>query len=163
MENALESTMHKKIIATQSEAETKKAATALAQHLSAGDVVLLKGNLGAGKTQFTQGLALGLGVSECVVSPTFNILCEYRSGHTPLFHFDLYRLDFDDQLEDIAFFETVEGAGVSVIEWWDKFPDCMPSERLEIEIIPKSENSREIVARAQGTHYQEILKKWEFL
>lgn len=82
---------------TQSAEETKGLARTLAPLLRAGDVVLLSGDLGAGKTQFTQGLAAGLGATEAVISPTFNIVLTYGSGRLPLHHFDLYRLESASQ------------------------------------------------------------------
>ena len=146
-------------ITTRSAQETKKIASKLAAHLRASDVILLKGGLGAGKTQFAQGLAAGLGVAQAITSPTFNILLEYHSGALPLYHFDLYRLNSEDELEDIAFYEVVEGGGVSVIEWWDKFPACMPDERLEIEISAPNEdaNTRTITLTACAQSYEQIL------
>ena len=123
-----------KIFTTRSVEETKQLASCLAQYVKPGDVILLKGDLGAGKTQFSQGLAEGLGIMDAVISPTFNILLEYHTGRVPLYHFDLYRLNDEEELEDIAFYETLESGGVSVIEWWDKFPDCMPEEYLSVEI-----------------------------
>ncbi|MBQ2681090.1 MAG: tRNA (adenosine(37)-N6)-threonylcarbamoyltransferase complex ATPase subunit type 1 TsaE, partial [Eggerthellaceae bacterium] len=90
------------IAAVSSVEETKSLAGKLAAVLQPGDVILLSGDLGAGKTQFTQGLAAGLGASEAVISPTFNIVLTYGSGRLPLHHFDLYRLEASEQLEDIA-------------------------------------------------------------
>lgn len=96
--------------------ETKDFAAKFAQSLKPGDVVCLQGDLGAGKTQFVQGVAAYLGIQESVVSPTFNILLQYEDGKLPLYHFDLYRLNNIDELEDIAFYETVEADGLSFIE-----------------------------------------------
>lgn len=90
---------------TSSSDETKKLGCTLAACLKAGDVVLLSGDLGAGKTQFVQGVAAGLGADEVPTSPTFNIVLTYRSGRLPLHHFDLYRLDREDELEDIGLAE----------------------------------------------------------
>ena len=95
---------------TSSEA-TKQLAATLAPYLQAGDVIVLSGDLGAGKTQFVQGVAAGLGVRDQVTSPTFNILLTYPAGSLPLYHFDLYRLEEADELEDIGYYETIDGAG----------------------------------------------------
>ena len=88
---------------TESVQETKELAATLAPLLCAGDAVLLEGDLGAGKTQFVQAVASGLGVAESVVSPTFNIMIAYQGESLELDHFDLYRLDSEDQLEDIGY------------------------------------------------------------
>ena len=108
-------------ISTSSEA-TKQLAATLAPYLQAGDVIVLSGDLGAGKTQFVQGVAAGLGVRDQVTSPTFNILLTYPAGSLPLYHFDLYRLEEADELEDIGYYETIDGDGASFVEWGEKFP-----------------------------------------
>jgi tRNA threonylcarbamoyladenosine biosynthesis protein TsaE len=101
------------------------AGEALARELDAGDVVGLVGELGAGKTVFIQGLARGLGVPPevPVTSPTFTLVNEYRGGRLPLFHVDLYRLEREDQLEDVGLDELYRrGDGVVAVEWFDRFP-----------------------------------------
>lgn len=120
---------------SQSVEETQNHARLLASCVKPGDVIMLTGSLGAGKTHFVQGLALGLGVTEPVLSPTFNLLLVYNSGRIPLYHFDLYRLDTEDQLDDLDFYGTLEGDGVSCIEWAEKFPAAMPDDALAINII----------------------------
>ena len=118
---------------TTGEAETTAAGASLAASLRAGDVVLLYGELGAGKTAFTRGLAQGLGVdSEEVSSPTFTIVQEYR-GRLPLYHVDLYRLE-EKEVDDLGLEELVLGDGVVVIEWaerWRQRPDDVIEVRLE--------------------------------
>ena len=118
---------------TSSEA-TKQLAATLAPYLQAGDVIVLSGDLGAGKTQFVQGVAAGLGVRDQVTSPTFNILLTYPAGSLPLYHFDLYRLEEADELEDIGYYETIDGDGASFVEWGEKFPEALPYGYLEISI-----------------------------
>jgi tRNA threonylcarbamoyladenosine biosynthesis protein TsaE len=109
-----------KTITTNSESETAAAGRELAATLSAGDVVLLYGDLGAGKTAFVKGLAEGLGVAgDEVSSPTFTIMQEYRGGRLTLFHVDLYRLDDPRELDDLGLEEIAE-AGVLAIEWAEK-------------------------------------------
>jgi len=109
-------------ITTHNEDETVDAAIDLASTLREGDVVLLFGDLGAGKTAFTRGLAIGLGAAaEDVSSPTFTIMQEYRGGRLPLFHVDLYRLDDPREIEDLGLDELAVD-GVLAIEWADKLP-----------------------------------------
>lgn len=139
---------------------TKQLAATLAPYLHAGDVVLLEGDLGAGKTQFVQGVAEGLGIDADIISPTFNILLQYEGGRLPLYHFDLYRLDGSDQLEDIAYFETIEGDGVSFVEWGSKFPEAMPYGYLEIRIAVEDDGMRVVKAHAFGTRARSVLKVW---
>ncbi|MEL7667055.1 MAG: tRNA (adenosine(37)-N6)-threonylcarbamoyltransferase complex ATPase subunit type 1 TsaE [Actinomycetota bacterium] len=126
---------------TQSVGETERAGRLLARHLQAGDVIALAGDLGAGKTHLVQGVADGLGVEGAVTSPTFNILLVH-SGSLPLYHLDLYRLDDPAQLEDIDFYATLEGDGVSLIEWGDRFPDELPADHLLVEISRVGETAR---------------------
>ncbi|MDD6652071.1 MAG: tRNA (adenosine(37)-N6)-threonylcarbamoyltransferase complex ATPase subunit type 1 TsaE [Eggerthellales bacterium] len=146
-------------IASHSQEETHNLAAALGPLLCPDDVILLTGDLGAGKTQFTQGLAVGLDISEVPTSPTFNIMVGYE-GRLPLFHFDLYRLDDPLQLEDIGFYETLESGGVCVIEWGDKFPDDMPDEYLEVQISVQSDGLRAWEVRGVGSRGQELLEAW---
>jgi tRNA threonylcarbamoyladenosine biosynthesis protein TsaE len=121
-------------ITVRSPAATAAFGRALGRRLAAGDVVCLAGDLGAGKTLLTQGIAAGLGVTDDVTSPTFTILQVYDSGRLPLNHFDLYRLEDPAELEDVGFAEYAGGDGVAVIEWADRFAAAMPDERLWIEI-----------------------------
>jgi len=125
--------------------------------LGAGDTISLTGDLGAGKTTFTQGLAVGLGIPVGVVvnSPTFTILAEHPEGRVPLYHFDVYRLSGAGDLYDLAFDEYVDGSGVVVVEWADKIAEALPLDTLYISIaFPNSLESvaddREIQFRAGG-------------
>ena len=147
------------IARTSSVEETQACAAALVGVLDAGAVVTLDGDLGAGKTHFTQGLAAALGVAQAVASPTFNLVVEYTDGRLPLYHFDLYRLDSPCQLEDLAFYEYVEGDGVSCIEWASKFPEEMPEDRLEVYLAVEGENVRAIRACAHGSA-ESMLQSW---
>jgi tRNA threonylcarbamoyladenosine biosynthesis protein TsaE len=115
-----------KTITTKSEAETAAAGRELAATLSAGDVVLLYGDLGAGKTAFVRGLAEGLGVAPAdVSSPTFTLVQEYRNGRVTLVHVDLYRLNDPREIDDLGLEEIAEGA-VLTIEWADRLPNGWP-------------------------------------
>ena len=136
-----------KTITTHSEEETAGLGRELAATLSAGDVLLLFGDLGAGKTALVRGLAEGLGVSrDQVSSPTFTLIQEYRGGRLPLFHVDLYRIDDPREFDDFGLDEIAE-AGVLAIEWAEKMP--MPPQgalRVSIEHAGDSERRIEIAA-----------------
>lgn len=148
------------IATTQSAQDTKNVAAALAMVVGPGDVITLDGDLGAGKTQFTQGIAEELDIEGPVTSPTFNLVIFYDDGCMPLYHFDLYRLEDPAELEDIDFYGIVEGDGVSCIEWASKFLDDMPEDRLEVFLEVTGEHSRIIKARALGSAGQ-LLDFWQ--
>ena len=128
----------------------------LAAHVQSDDCIVLNGDLGAGKTQFAKGFAQGLGVDDDVTSPTFNILLEYVGDELPLLHFDLYRLETPDELNDIDFFGLLESGGVSLIEWGEKFAGEMPDERLEIEIRVDQDGNRNVTANGFGARGREL-------
>ena len=132
---------------TRSEDETADVARELAASLRAGDVILLSGNLGAGKTAFVRGLASGLGVDpEDVSSPTFTLVHEYRGGRLTLYHADLYRLE-KVATEDLGLEEMGVADGVLAIEWPDRLAHALPGARaVQIEVV--DENSRRITVRA---------------
>lgn len=147
-------------VSTENASETRELGQILADLLLPGDVVLLSGNLGAGKTQFVQGVATGLGIAEAPISPTFNIVLSYEGGRLPLFHFDLYRLDEPDQLEDIGFAEYLDGEGVCFVEWAEKFPDAF-DDYLGIDISKSGEDGRALRIDAQGRRCEELLTAFE--
>jgi tRNA threonylcarbamoyladenosine biosynthesis protein TsaE len=140
-----------KIVSTAPE-ETFSFGRRLGQLLREGDVLCLIGDLGAGKTLLVQGIADGLGLSEEVTSPTFTVMNVYE-GTTPVYHFDLYRLEWPEQLEDIGFDEYTNADGIAIIEWPDKFPDFMPDSYLRIELTKIGDNDRLITVAAQGARY----------
>lgn len=135
---------------------TQELAYNIAKVLDAGDVLTLEGELGAGKTAFTKGLAKGLGITRNVNSPTFTIVKEYK-GKVPLYHMDVYRLEDSD--EDIGFSEYFNGDGISVVEWAQFIEEYLPEERLEITINYKDENSRRLEFKAFGDRYINILNE----
>jgi len=130
---------------TISAEETQSMGETLGALLLPGDVLLLTGDLGAGKTQFAKGIAIALGVKKQITSPTFNLIFEYPAGEggpVVLRHFDLYRLDSEEELEDIDYFGLLEDKVVSVVEWGDKFPEALPLEYLLIEFEFVDEDTR---------------------
>ena len=140
---------------------TKQLGASLAPYLQKGDIVLLSGDLGAGKTQFVQGLAAALGIKANVTSPSFNILLCYKTNDgVSLYHFDLYRLDEADQLEDIDFYETIESDGVSCIEWGKKFPETLPESYLDISFVINENDDRHIRVQAVGKRAYELCASW---
>lgn len=120
--------------------------------LKPGDILLLEGNLGAGKTTFTQGLAEGLGVDEFVNSPTFVIINEYFSGHLPLYHMDLYRLEDEAQLYDLGVEDYFFGNGVSVVEWPEIALSLLPEAYTRLTFLREGQG-REVKITTRGNDY----------
>lgn len=110
----------------------------------AGEVYALSGDLGAGKTVFTQGFAEGFGIKDIVVSPTFTILQIYEDGRLPLYHFDVYRIGDDSEMEEIGFYEYICGDGVCLIEWADIIEDILPVGCIRVEIKKDIEKGADI-------------------
>ncbi len=147
---------------TRSAAETKSLGEKIGKKLQGGEVIALTGELGAGKTCLTQGLALGLGVNpqEYVTSPSFNLIKEYR-GRFPLYHLDIFRLNGREELEDLGYEEYFYGEGITVIEWAEKAEGLLPVAHLCIELSVLNKNGRQIRIKPFGRHYREILKGME--
>ena len=144
---------------TNSPEETFAFGQCLATVLGPGRVVCLVGDLGAGKTLLVQGLAKGLGIEEIVNSPTFTILNVYETTFL-IYHFDLYRLDYAEELFDIGFYEYTEAQGLSIIEWPDKFPSELPDEYLWIDIKSGDTLTQRILhVSAQGACYEQICEE----
>ena len=141
---------------TKSAEETMAFAEKLGSILEKGDVLTLAGDLGAGKTTFTKGLAKGLGITRTVNSPTFTIIKEYK-GRLPLYHMDVYRLEDSD--EDLGFEEYFSGEGVCVVEWATFIKEYLPDERLELVISHIGEDEREIQLTPLGDRYEERIKE----
>ena len=137
-------------VITNSAAETRELGKRLAEKLKAGDVILLEGDLGAGKSEFARGVANGLGVTETVTSPSFTILNVYESGKLPLYHFDWYRLESSEELYELGMDEYLGGNGIALVEWPAQCPDAVPEECLRIRITATGENSRQIETEPCG-------------
>lgn len=141
---------------THSAEETMAKSEALGKLMSGGEVLLLEGDLGAGKTTFTKGLAKGLEIKRNVNSPTFTIIKEYQ-GRLPLYHMDVYRLA--DSEEDLGFDDYFEGEGVTVVEWAHLIEEFLPKERLEIYIYHHGDEERKLVLTPKGERYEAICKE----
>ena len=128
---------------TNSPSETEAVGAALARVLQPGTVIAYRGDLGAGKTAFTRGLARGLGVTERVTTPTYTIVNEYLGGRMPLFHFDMYRLGSEDELFDIGWDDYLERGGVCAVEWSENVWGAM-EDAIVITITRLSEETRKI-------------------
>ena len=130
---------------THSPEETRQLGARLAQVLTPGAVVAFTGDLGAGKTAFTSGMAQGLGIEERVTSPTFTIVNEYEGGRLPLFHFDMYRLGSADELFDIGWEDYLARGGVCAVEWTENVAEAIEGDAIRISIRRgEDENSRVI-------------------
>ncbi|MDQ0232849.1 tRNA (adenosine(37)-N6)-threonylcarbamoyltransferase complex ATPase subunit type 1 TsaE [Metabacillus malikii] len=149
--------MESYVIQTNAAEDTITVAQRLARLLEEGMVLTLEGDLGAGKTTFTKGLATGLGINRNVNSPTFTIIKEYKSGRLPLYHMDVYRLD--DEGEDLGFEEYFNGDGVTVVEWAHLIENQLPTERLNITIKYIEESTRNLILTPYGDKYNEICKE----
>ena len=127
-------------IQTHSPEEAEAVGRKLAVQLQPGDVLAYYGDLGAGKTAFTRGLASGLGVTETVTSPSYTIVNEYLSGRLPLFHFDMYRLGSSDELFDIGWDDYLARGGVCAVEWSERVSDALPEDTIFVDIARTDEH-----------------------
>ena len=130
---------------TNSPAETEALGQRLAERLQPGDVIAYTGDLGAGKTAFTRGLARGLGITERITSPTFTIVNEYQGGRLPLFHFEMYRLGSSDELYEIGWEDYLARGGVCAVEWSEIVADALEEDCIRVDIRQgETENQRKI-------------------
>lgn len=149
---------------TGSREETIALGEKIGRSLEAGDVLVLTGDLGAGKTQLTKGIAAGMGVVSDVTSPTFTIEMVYEGAEMPLYHFDLYRLDDPDQLEDTGIFDVLGADGVCSIEWGEQFAEEIGDARVDVfvtrledEAAPGEEPPREVRLVAHDARGEALL------
>ena len=126
--------MNQKIMETSCMEDTAKFAYEMAQNAEPGQVYALIGDLGVGKTVFTKGFAEGLGIKEPVSSPTFTILQIYEEGRLPLYHFDVYRIEEPEEMEEVGFDDYIYGDGVCLIEWANRIEEILPEETIYIVI-----------------------------
>lgn len=132
---------------TKSSEETAQVAASFAKNLHAGAVVCLRGEMGAGKTVFTNGLCRALGVDDYVTSPTFTVVNEYDGSDFRIYHFDMYRIEDEDELLEIGFEEYLNAGGVCVIEWPQNVEKSLPNSRFEVEIKKCGISDRTITIR----------------
>lgn len=145
---------------THSAEQTRQLGATLAQVLQPGDIIWLRGELGAGKTTLAQGIARGLGVNEPVLSPTFTLIREHR-GRLPFFHADAYRLEGAEQAADLGLQEYFERGGVFAIEWAEHIAEALPEERLDVLLEGGVDENRRITLTAYGERYAQRLNQLE--
>ncbi len=159
---------------SHSAAQTQRLGMRLGELLQSGELILLEGQLGTGKTTFTQGLAQGMGIHENINSPTFILLKEYAGQPLPvkspdalprkgpaLYHFDLYRLDDPEEIVDLGFEDYFFSSGVCVVEWAEKGGSFWPAEHLNICMKIMSETKRGLLFIATGERYCELLRQFQ--
>ncbi len=144
---------------TNSPLETERLGQALANELYAGAVIAFTGDLGAGKTAFTRGLARGLGVTGQVTSPTFTIVNEYEEARLPLFHFDMYRLFSSDELFDIGWEDYLARGGVCAVEWSENLADALGEDCIRVD-IRRGGHEQQRVITITGLPGEIELEKW---
>lgn len=125
--------------------DTQAVAAEFAKSLTPGTVVCLFGEMGVGKTVFTNGLCRALGACDYATSPTFTVVNEYDGGEFPVFHFDMYRIEDEDELIEIGFDEYLNANGICIIEWPENIPDSLPDKYLRVEIVYDSFTERTII------------------
>ena len=148
----------RKEIHTSSPRETELLGESIGRALEPGMVVALIGELGAGKTTLTKGIARGLEVPDLVHSPTFTLIHEHK-GRLPVYHFDLYRLDTIEQIEDLGYEDYFYGSGVTIVEWAEKIESLLPEDHLEVSISGE-DDSRILTLRATGLNSKCILGRF---
>lgn len=146
-----------KRIFLEDENKTKELGEKLGKLVDAGSIICLVGDLGAGKTTFTQSFAKSLGVDDYITSPTFTIVNEYK-GRLPLYHFDVYRIGCSEEMYDIGYDEYINSDGVCIIEWANLIEDILPDEYLKIDMKYK-EMGREVTFEPVGEKYEKMIEE----
>ena len=122
------------IIETNSAAQTYETGFNMGRNVKPGQIICLEGELGVGKTVFTQGFAKGLGIDEPICSPTFTIIQEYKEGRLPLYHFDVYRISSPEEMDEIGYEEYFYSDGVCLVEWGNLLPELFPEDTVYVTI-----------------------------
>ena len=141
--------MERSVSVSQCYSDTIEYARALASEAKPGDVYCLDGDLGVGKTVFAKGFAEGLGITEPITSPTFTIMNIYEEGRLPLYHYDVYRIEDESEMDELGYEEYFFGEGVCLIEWAKQIEDVIPENAVHIEIKKNPE---------KGDTYREIIR-----
>lgn len=144
------------VYTSASQADTEHFGELVAPHLADGDVLILTGGLGVGKTHFTKGVARALGDTHPVTSPTFALMAVHDGGRIPLFHFDLYRLEHAFELEDTGIYDVLGYEGACLLEWGEQFQDELTDEHLSVRIERTGDSTRRIVLEAHGSRAEEL-------
>lgn len=146
------------VVQTKSSAETIRIGKSIGSRLLPGDVVVLVGELGSGKTQFVKGMALGVGVGKptYISSPSFTLINEYP-GRIPFYHIDLFRLGCEKEAEELGLDDYFQGKGITAIEWADKIPSLLPKEMLLIHIVYQGKNTRSLEIIGKGERYLSLV------
>lgn len=131
--------MEKVILESNSRKETFDIGVEMGKKAKPGDVICLEGDLGTGKTVFSQGFAAGLGIDDVISSPTFTILKEYYEGRIPMYHFDVYRIGDEDEMDEIGYYDKIDGDGVCLIEWSSLIKDILPEKCIRVCIEKNTE------------------------
>lgn len=143
---------------TYSEKETEKLGEKLGTIVKPGTIILLRGDLGTGKTVLTRGIARGLGIEEPITSPTFTLIHQYQ-GRLPLYHFDIYRIEDPEEMYDLGYEEFFYGDGITVVEWPERLQWLLPDEYLEIIIerfFLNGQDKRRISVAGKGVQYKKL-------
>lgn len=141
-----------------SPADTERFGELVAPVLADGDVLILSGGLGVGKTQFTKGVSRGLGDEHAVTSPTFALMAVHDGGRIPLFHFDLYRLEHAYELEDTGIYDVLGYEGACLLEWGEQFQDELTDEYLGVVISRSGADERTIALEPHGARAEELAR-----
>ena len=152
--------MKKVVFQTKSSAETIRIGKSIGSRLLPGDVVALVGELGAGKTQFIKGMAMGVGVGKptYISSPSFTLINEYP-GKIPFYHIDLFRLEWEKEAEELGLEDYFQGEGITAIEWADKIPSFLPTEMLLIHIAYTGKKTRSIEMVGKGKRFLNLVNQ----
>ncbi|MFW6034998.1 MAG: tRNA (adenosine(37)-N6)-threonylcarbamoyltransferase complex ATPase subunit type 1 TsaE [Halothermotrichaceae bacterium] len=149
----------RRIFISKSEEDTLDFAEKMGKLIDTSIIILLSGELGAGKTLFARGLCSGLGIAEDVSSPTYTLINEYEGGDLPVFHMDLYRIDTEEELYNLGFEEYIDRNGLIIIEWPDLAYDMLPHDFIYVKILKKADKQRKIILQAEGETGMKLLER----